>query len=234
MGNGPTFTSPAFATDEQVAILARRDFVLLCPEWQSMAKGTDGAFADGAPWVLTSDSADFQAQGVGPQNIVVLSGPKGIYRGDGLLYAVESVSGNAATLRVVGMPVGVGQPPAPTSGLTGVSFEMPTLQPQIDEATYAIKRRFAIDENIFFRSSDWAYQGAEDDYRTFREACCWATLADAYAMETRDESNAGDFARKAKLAAARRDAAIERIQVRWGPLGNSSPPTDIFAARICR
>lgn len=210
------------------------DFATLCPQWQLLASGTDGSFAADAQWVLTSASCDFQAQGVAAQNVIILKAPRASFPGQSMLYAVDSVAGNSVTLRIIGQSLNVGQPPSPSAGMSGVAFSIPTLGPQIDEATYRLKQMFAIDEEIFYRSSDWLYQGAEDIYRVFRDATVFSVLADAYESQMRDQVENGDFARKAKRYKMRREEAIAQINARWGPLGNSAEPSNIFGCRITR
>lgn len=231
-GHGPLITVPNFATDEHVAIQARGDYITLSPKWQTLAEGNDGSFAADAPWVLNSDSVNFQSQGVAAQSVVVLSAPPGNFPGGGHLFAVDSVSGNSATLRRVGLGLNVGQPPAPAAGLTSVKFSIPTQQPQLDQATYRVKQRWAIDEMIFYRSSSWMYQGTEDAYRVLRDVVVFGVLLDAYEFENR--AGDGDFERKMRRVRERLGEAEAQATVRWGPFGNSEAPTNIFSQKISR
>ena len=233
-GNGPLPTNPWYASDETISIHAMGDFATLCPQWQVLASGVDGVFAAGAPWVLTSASVNFQAQGVAAQNVVVLTAPKANFPGGGHLFAVDAVSGTSVTLRRVGQPLNFGQPPAPSGGLTAVAFSIPTLGPQIDESTYRLKDRFALDESIFYRSSGWVYQGVEDLYRVFRDATVFSVLADCYESQMRDQTENGDFARKARRYKQRLEEAIVRLQVRWGPYGSSQQPSTITGCKLSR
>ena len=158
MSNLPALTPPVYATDEDILVKASGDFMTLAPSWQCMAKGTDGVFQSGQPWVLTSASVNFGSNGVAPNQVVCLSGPKSQYPGGGDLLAIDSVSRhNAITLRRPHKDLNVGSPPAPAAGLTGVTFTITTFDPQIAEASFDIKRRFGIDENITFRDSSWIY-----------------------------------------------------------------------------
>ena len=52
----PQQLATVYATDENLAIRSSSDFTMLCPDWQKLAFGTDGAFTVGAPWVLKSAS----------------------------------------------------------------------------------------------------------------------------------------------------------------------------------
>ena len=161
----------------------------LAPSWQCMAKGTDGVFNSGYPWVLNSASVDFLAQGVAPNQVVCLSGPKANYPGGGDLLAIDSVAANAITLRRPYKDLNVGMPPGPAAGLTNVTFNVTTFDPQIEDASFDIKRRFGIDENITFRDSSWIY-----DLHDLRMAVVLSVLYDRYTAELR--SDRGDWVRK--------------------------------------
>ena len=190
MSNLPPQTTPVYATDEDIAVRATGDFITLCPAWQQMAAGTDGYFSAAAGWVLNSTATDFGANGVAPNQVVVLSGPKSTFPGSGQLLAIDSVSGNAITLRRLHQDLNVGNPPGPAAGLTGVTFSINTMGPQIEEVSYDLKQRFGIDENITFRYSTWIY-----DLRVLRMATILTVLKQRYRAETRTER--GDFALKA-------------------------------------
>jgi hypothetical protein len=226
----PAQTAPVYATDEDVAVRAGGDFAILCPPWQQMASGTDGVFAPGAPWVLSSASVNFQSNGVNPNNVVLLSAPKSQYPGGGQLLAIDSVSANTIALRRLHKDLNVGQPPAPAAGLSAVTFAINTLDPQIEEASYDLKRRFAIDDTTggdVDRSSQWMY-----DQRELRIATVLTVLLDRYTQEARTER--GDFALKAQRIRQQLDDVLARIQVRWGPFGNSAEPTTLFGCKLSR
>lgn len=212
----------------------RGDFCTLAMADSSLASGADGAFSADDRWTIASATVDFEAQGVAAQHVLVVTGPRGLVQGKPLRFAVDSVAGNAATLRRVGMGAGAGQPPAPPGGMSGVAFEVPTFGPDIDAASFRLKQRFAIDERVAYRSSSWIYRGDEDLYRTLREACCQAVLRDVYERESRDQQGAGDFARKASLAARRYQEALDAVNLRWGQQGTSNPPTNAFSTRLGR
>jgi len=227
MSNLPSQTSPVFCSDEDIAVRAGGDFVTLCPQWQQMAAGTDGVFTAGSPWVLSSATVSFAANGVAPNQVVQLTAPKSQYPGGGSLLAVDSVSGSTVTLRRLHKDLNVGQPPAPAAGLTGVTFTINTLDPQTEEASFDIKRRFGIDEKIIYRSSTWVY-----DERDLRLATVLTVLYDRYTAEARTER--GDFPGKIKMIRSQLDQVLDRVQVRWGPYGNSSEPSTIFNCKISR
>jgi len=223
----PEQTTPLYATDEDIAVRAGGDWFLLCPGWQQMAFGTDGSFTNGTPWVLNSTAVNFASNGVNPNQVVQLSAPKANFPGSGQLFAIDSVSGSSITLRRLHKDLNVGQPPSPTAGLTGVTFTINTLDPQIEEASFEIKRRFGIDENITYRQSSWVY-----DLRDLRMATVLTVLRDRYVQEARGDK--GDFPRKINLIKTELEIVLDRVQVRWGPLGNSAEPTTLFSCKISR
>jgi hypothetical protein len=73
MSTLPEQTSPVYATDEDIAVRAGGDFIMLCPSWQQMAYGTDGYFAPGLQWVLNSTAIDFATNNVAANQVVWLS-----------------------------------------------------------------------------------------------------------------------------------------------------------------
>ncbi|MFI5460371.1 MAG: hypothetical protein ACHRXM_33555 [Isosphaerales bacterium] len=154
-----------------------------------MAYGADGVFAPSAPWVLTSATVNDATNGVATNPVILRSAPKSQYSGGGLLLAVDSVTGNSVTLRRLHKDLNVRQPPAPAARLTDVTFTINTLDPQIEEASFDIKRRFGIDENILYRSSTWVY-----DERDLRMATVLTVTYDRYTAEARTDR--GDFPRK--------------------------------------
>lgn len=223
----PEQTIPVYCTDEDILVRAGGDFIMLCPPWQQMAAGTDGVFAPGNPWVLNSASVNFAANGVSANQVAWLTAPKSQFPGGGQLLAIDSVSGNSITLRRPHKDLSVGQPPAPTSGLTGVAFTINTLDPQSEEASFDIKRRFGIDENITDRTSTWIYA-----LRDLRMATVLTVLYDRYVQENRAEQ--GDFQNKIRRIRQQLDDVLARVQVRWGPFGNSAEPSTLFGCKLSR
>ena len=229
MSNLPAQSLPSYATDEDILVRASGDFVTLAPSFQRMAAGTDGVFTTGIPWVLSSATVNFGTNGVKPNQVVSLTGPKSSYPGGGDLLAIDSVStdGTSLTLRRPHKDLGIGSPPGPAAGLTGVSFSITTFDPQTEEASFDIKRRFGIDENITFRDSTWVY-----DLRDLRMATVLTVLYDRYTAELR--SDRGDWIRKLGHIRNLRDEILDRVQVRWGPYGNSAEPSTVFSCKITR
>ncbi len=223
----PHQTAPSYCNDEDILVRAGGDFATLVPPWQLMAAGADGVFAAGSRWVLTSASVNFQNNAVSPNQVVQLTHPKSQYQGGGQFLAIDSVQDNTITLRRPYKANGVGQPPAPAVGLTGVSFTIATLDPQIAEASFDLKQRFGIDELVAPRTSTWIY-----DLQVLRKAAAFTVLYDRYVSENR--SATGDFQWKLGHIRNQREEAIAQLQVRWGPFGNSSEPATIFGCKLTR
>lgn len=227
MSNLPDQTTPVYASDEDIAVRAGGDFVTLCPAWQKMAAGNDGFFSPSSPWILNSTLVDFAANGVAPNQVVWLTAPKSQYPGGGELLAIDSVAETSITLRRLHKDNGVGAPPAPVAGLTNVEFTIKTLDPQTEEASFEIKRRYGIDETIAARTSSWIF-----DQRDLRMATVLTVLLSRYVQEARGDK--GDFPRKIILAKAALDQVLDRVQVRWGPTGNSAEPSTLFSCKLSR
>jgi hypothetical protein len=225
----PAQTVPVFCVDEDLLVRASGDYITLCPTWQCLAKGTDGVFAAGSPWSLSSPTVNFAAQGVQGANVIALTGPRSQFPGGGDMLAIDSVStdGTTLTLRRGHQAPGVGQPPAPAAGLTGVSFSIQTFYPQIEEASFTIKRAFNIDENLPMRTSSWVY-----DLRDVRILTVLTVLYDRYTSELR--ADRGDWMQKIRLIKSQRDEVYGRVEIRWGPLGTSAEPTTIFSTKLSR
>jgi hypothetical protein len=225
----PSQSLPVYCTDEDIAVRAAGDFIALCPQWQQMAAGTDGVFQMSSPWTLYSTATNFGTNKIAPNQVVILTAPKANFPGGGVLAAIDSVSmdGTNVTLRRLHQDLGVGNPFAPAAGLTGVTFTINTLGPQIEEASFDIKRRFGIDETITDRTSSWIF-----DLRDLRMATVLSVLLSRYTQEARGDR--GDFPRKITQIKSELQGVLDRVQVRWGPQGNSEPPVTIFSCRLLR
>jgi len=216
--------STVYATDENILIRAAGDFAVLCPEWQKLATGVDGVTGGASAWLLTSASVDFETNGVQPGHFIPPRKPAAIFRGSGEPFAVDSVSGNTVTLRRPGQATGAGQaPPA----ATGVEFLIATLDPQTEEASFDLNRRFSIDPLIPLRSPEAVY-----DLRDLRIACVLSVLAQRYAAETRARD--GDFSLKLATVKQELSDVLARLQIRWGECGQLQPPSTRFSTRIVR
>jgi hypothetical protein len=220
---------PVYCTDEDILVRASGDYITLCPSWQAMGKGTDGAFAAGLPWVLSSSSVNFGSNGVKPNQVVALLTPRSQFPGGGDMLAIDSVSsdGFSITLRRPHKDLNVGQPPAPLAGLTGVTFAIVTFDPQIEEASFAIKRAYGIDETLPMRNSAYVY-----DLRDVRILTVLTVLYDRYTSELR--SDRGDWVRKMGHIRSQRDEVAGRVEIRWGAMGNSAEPSTIFSTKLSR
>jgi hypothetical protein len=227
MSSVPAFTVPVYCTDEDIAVRAGMDFVALAPFSQRMGGGNDGVFLAADRWTLTSASAQFLSNGVHANQVVWLQGPKTAYAGGGVILAIDSVQADSITLRRLHKDLGVGDPPAPAAGLTGVVFLVNTLDPQIEEASYDLKRRYGIDENVPPNSSGWMY-----DQRDLRMATVLTVLQARYVQEARGDK--GDFPRKIGLLSAQLASVLERVEVRWGSDGKHPPSSSIFGANVMR
>src|SRR5262249_4307098 len=140
--------STPYATDEDIAIRSYADFIILCPRDQRLAWGNDGQFSTMTPWVLTSAAVDFQAYGVSPGHLVLLTQPASSFKPPGELFAVAGVAPNAVARRGGGRAAGVGLPPGPPAGFSQADFSVTTRGPQVARASYALNRRFGIDDLI--------------------------------------------------------------------------------------
>lgn len=200
----PTIGS-GFCTDEDIARRAEADFLLLTPSSQQIAYGADGSFASTDLWTLASPSVNFKAQGTLPGMIVALTKPTANYKSPGTLFAIDSLpTVGSATLRRIGLGTGIGQPPAPLGGLSGVEFRIVTLQPQIVAATFSLYKRFGLDPNIPWKSPTNLYDPAE-----VVEACVLQVLKRQYEASSRERGDT--FWEKARLYDQDLNAVLDRI-----------------------
>ena len=216
-----------YCTDEAIAIRCNSDHQVLTPDANVIAEASDGEFAASDQWTLRSETVDFEDQGVEPGSLVNARGKHAAIKGSGTVFVVESVAGKTASLRRIGMVAGKGQPPAPAEGLTGVEFKVATLAPQIEQASDEINRRFGIDPAVASRSPEWAY-----DLRELEEATMLTVLLRQYTVDARTSD--GDFPLKIKEIKQVLDAALSRLQVKWGPRGDSQTPSSVFGMRLVR
>ncbi len=186
---------PLAATDEDLALRAPADFALLVPAAQRLAVGTDGTLAAADRWMLASATVDFAAQGVGPGHVLLC--PTGA-DGPMTLFVVAETVGAAVRLRRLGHGPGVGQPPAPAGGRTGVEFLVGTLAPQIAIAGRELDRLLG------------GPGVAADSGR--RELVVVTVLARQYRALSHATADPGDpFAARAREFQAERDARLGRL-----------------------
>jgi hypothetical protein len=215
-GAGPL--AQVYCTDEDIAARALDDFPVLVPHWQVQALGADGVFDPGYPWLLRSASVDFLMAKVHARQVVLLTKPAGQFRGEGTLLAVEGVStdGSSVQLRRIGKAPGLGQPPAPAAGLTGVEFAIRTFDTQIDKASYDANKIFNIDQG-----DPQLTQGNLAEPRELEQWTVLTVLGRAYAARLKERRE--DFGIKLQEIRAELAELKGRISVRWGPRGELAP-----------
>ncbi len=221
-----------YATDEDVALRASTDFVLLCPADQKLAYGTDGVFYPSDLWTLTSASVNFLANSLSPNQIARLSKPATAFQSPGELLAVATVAAGGITLRRKGQTAGTGQPPSPSTGLAGVEFTVATLAPQIARASYDLNRRYGIDDLVAGRTSNDLY-----DPQEVRDVTVLTVLHMQYLAAGRGETINDSFAAKARVIKDELDDLLARVVIHWKPASDPSmisPSTTKFSTRITR
>ncbi len=226
----------AYATDEDIALRASADFAALCPRDQTLAAGLDGAFAAADPWTLASASVDFAALGLVPGLVARLGKPTAAFGPGGELFAVGAVAPGRITLRRKGQAAGVGQPPSPPAGLTGVEFSVRTLGPQIALAGYDLDRRFGIDDRIAGSRPVDLY-----DPRQLREAVVLMVLARQYLDQSRQFASPSDapedwYSAKARIIKGELDDVLDGLALKWRAcdLAGRTPATTPFSSRLSR
>lgn len=218
--------SIVYATDEDVFVVGGADWSVIVPRTNRYAAGTDGAFAAGSPWTLTSASSAFASQGVAAGMIVELKGPTTTYNPPQYL-AVETVGATTLVLRRPGAALNEGLGPGPSAGLTGVTFTIQSLKPQIENAAFELNERYSVDPKLSGRKPADIY-----DQRIFRRLTALWVLYQQYANLTRAKT--GDFADKIDFYRAEYEASLATATLRWGPTGNDQPPTNKFGMRLAR
>lgn len=218
-----------YATDEAIAIRDISAYTALCPISQSVASAADGIFSSGFPWDLSSASKAFQSLGVKANHVIRLTGPKAQYLGSGQLLAIESASGSSVTLRRLGQDIGVGEPPAPAVGLTGVTFQILTYDAQIQVASKDLNRTYSIDPNSALNGPSGL-----TDTEDLEQACVLKVLIARLLAETQQRDQTWGL----KLQNYRQELAdvMTRLQLRWGPNNDSTEPQvyDNFSTRLTR
>ncbi len=217
-----------YATDEDIATWAPSDFALLCPREQVLAAGNDGTFSGTDRWLLRSASVDFTASGLAPGHVVQLLGPAAAFRGGTDVLVVDQVVPGGVRLRRKGQASGVGQPPSPASGLTGVEFLVTTFTPQIAAASYSLNRRYGIDERLGGSSPADLY-----DVRELREAAVLSVLSTRYL--DLGQGTDGTLAEKARVLKSQLDELLDRIALHWNTAaGLGGAATTRFGTKINR
>ena len=209
--------STLYATDEDIAVRASADYALLCPNDQTIAEGADGAFLASDRWTLRSATVDFQARGLLPGHLVLLTG----IGPDGEQFVVESTGPGSVRLRRKGMGTGVGEPPGPIAGGSGLTFKAATLGPQIALAVDDLTRRFGIVRPLV-------------DPGELRDSVVLTVLYRQYLGASRELGSGSDsFAAKAHIVQNELDDLMGRLILRTTPaLGD--PPITRFNTRMSR
>lgn len=224
----PASLATVYCTDEDILLRAPQDYLRLCPASQVLASSTDGVFEADSPWLLSSPTVDFEALGVGANNVVALTAPRATFATPGgVLMATNAASGNAVSLRRPGKALGIGQPPAPTDGVNSVAFSVLTFGPQIDNASYDANQFFGIDPASSDRPPSRLY-----DRRELQQYTVLTVLRRAYVAA--EKTATGDFRLKLEDVTRELDELRARLVVRWGSTRDAEPPTSAFTARIRR
>jgi hypothetical protein len=229
----------AFCSDEDIARRCAADFATLCGDSQMLARGTDGTFAGaslGDPWTMSSASINFATQGVMAGDVLHLVPPRIVgtqatYPAIGQLLAIDTVTGNPIRLRRIGLASGLGDPPT-VPGTTGsYRFTVPTLYPQILDASYDLRRIYGLDELVWGRRTSDLY-----DLMQFVEPCVYQVLTLRYLEMARSagEGAADDFVAKSDQYRARLDSLLDRLVIHFKP--SPLPMADLtrFQTRIVR
>ena len=219
-----------YATDEDIAVRAGGDYVLLCPRWQKLAQANDGAFTAtaGGSWVLNSASAAFQASAIQTGNVVWITGNTSTFKGSGELFGIDSVTPTSVTLHRVGVAAGVGMPPGPAAGVTALQYTLLTFYPQIENASFLINRTYHIDPNVPRRTP-----ADMSDLRDLRDCCVLMTIVQRLVAEVQDFRN-GAWAAKLDNYRQSLDSITDRLQIRWSPNESVIPSTNWFSTRLVR
>ena len=209
----------SYATDEDVSLRASADFLHLCPRDQKLASGNDGSFLISDPWTLLSATVSFQANGLKPGQIILLTQPLASFKPPGESFVVQQVSPGSVTLRRKGQAPGMGQPPSGATGLTQVEFFATTLGPQIELASYDLNRRYGIDDFVAGRRSCDLF-----DPREVRDATVLTVLYRQYMEMSRGSEERADlFATKARMYKEELSDLLARTIIHWA--NKSGSPT---------
>lgn len=196
-------TPLAYASDEDVALLSPSDVGPLFPEGQVIASGSDGEFLPSDRWTLRSGSASFLTSGLQSGHVVRLIGPMGSFPPPGLLVGVGEVGEDSVTLRRPGMMAGLGAPIAPPGGLTGVSYVVKTLGPQLEQSSRELDFLLGIEA-----TQAGSLLAQVPGGTVLRDAVVRLVLARRYAAIARDGD--ASFSGRARLF----EASFERLMTR--------------------
>lgn len=204
------YLTSTWCCPEDLIIRAPGDFAVLVPDGQTLADGADGVFAPGDRWTLTSASVDFEGAGVIAGDVceIKYAANKAIYGPEGEILAVEAADGGSLTLRRRGRLAGIGQPPGPAAGLSGVAFWIPDLHGQIEEASFSINEEYGVDEDVPGSAPEMLYR-----VRELRQVTVLTTLAWLYAGRSRGVDDL--FDRRVKGIKSELGEVKARTAIRW-------------------
>ncbi len=222
--------NPAYASDEDVALVALADFPIICPTDQVIVKGTDGSFSSNDPMVLLSNSASFA--NVCEGYIVRLIRPSDWFPAPGVLCGVVSSTNQSITLRRPGLSADQSAPIAPPGGLTGVEFLVSTLQPQLERASRDLDRVLGL-----YPGEAHSTALESGDFDAIRNANVYLVLYQRYLAVARQGSRDTGFAAKAQTIKAELDELIASLALHWKsarPGIGTRSGTPRFSTRITR
>jgi hypothetical protein len=229
--------STVYATDEDVAVRATGDYMVVCPEDQKVASGTDGVIDPAGPWQFTSATGNFTTRGLAPGHVIRLGGGmadakpvREVFGATGDLFIVDTVDTDTQlTLRRIRQPSGLGMPPG-VAVLSGIPFKVLTFAPQIEENSYDINKRFQVDPTLPFRSADSLF-----DIRELRQLAVLGTLKWAYFNAWRN-SQQDAYLAKGKVARDDYCELRDRLVLHWTASSGSGQqsPTTPFSTRLSR
>lgn len=213
------FDAVYFCRDEDLLIEAAGDLPLLAPRGAVRAAGSDGVIDPSTPWVLSSATNDFAAQGVEAGQVVILAGPRGpkpfptatdifggtdstsLYGGEPFVIDVPDA---APTLRRAGLPSAVGLPPSRGEAIAAIKFVVPDFLPKIRAATDFVRRQL-----------DYALDADLTDAEDLRKLTVYAVLADLYLAATRSLGDDKDaFAANYRRYQAMYEATLAALKAR--------------------
>jgi hypothetical protein len=211
-----TGAAEPYVTDESIYSMSPQDFPALVPRSNIWGYGADGTIAAADPWTLHSDQNDFASMDIRPGMLVRFLAPKTIYGSTGEIYAVDAVgvaSDREITVRRIGAVARAGEPPGDDVDLSGITFDILTLRPQIEQASSQIDARLAIGYATDRGRADLS-PATRDQIRTL---CAFMVLRDQYlAMAaSMNEIGAGKstFSAKSNEYADRVDTLTRTIRV---------------------
>ncbi len=217
-----TLSTSVYCSNEDLLVAAPGDYRELMPVSQMVARAKDGVFAAvaGGSWVLQSATVPFLSYAVAAGHVTILTGPVSAFPTPEAVI-IESVTSGSVTLRRLSLPAGMGQPPGPVAGATGVGFMIGTFYPQIERASYDVRKALGMDDGTPGLSTADLY-----DARELQQATIALVLARQYRDMARQAGKDQDFWAKAKAHQADFDQIIQRTKATLvdGTVGTITAP----------